>query len=83
MRILILLLLSTLLSCAYSDEYSRDVYFVPEIIYRGYDTQGYPVWGHDTNEDNKIDYCAQYTYDKRLKEISRWEGAKDGKTCNR
>ena len=81
MRILILLLFSILLSCAHSDEYSRDVYFIPEIIYRGY-SEGYPVWGHDVNGDNKIDYCAQYTYDKRLREISRWE-SKDGKTCDR
>ena len=80
MRTLIFLVL-LLSSCAYSDEYSRDVHYVPKIIYKGY-YNGEPVWEHDINGDGKIDYCAQYTYDDGLKEIARW-GSKDGQTCNR
>ena len=80
MRTLIFLVL-LLLSCSHNSEFSKPVSYVPRIIYKGY-YGGEPVWGHDTNKDGKIDYCAQYTYDDGLKEIGRWE-SKDGKTCNR
>jgi hypothetical protein len=79
MRILILLVL-LLFGCMHADEYSRDVHYVPKIVYKGY-YGNEPVWGHDTNGDGKIDYCAQYTYDDGLKEIGRWK-SKDGRTCN-
>jgi len=76
MRILIIFVL-LMCCCVPVDE----VRHIPKIIYKGY-ANGQPVWGHDTNGDGRIDYCAQYTYDEYLKEIARWE-SKDGQTCNR